>query len=176
MSTSLNHTKTFVQSCHDKHTVAISQTLLSDHVCIPFVFYKKSLVWRRPINKVETCCPVKHLHTKFCRMLLIINMEIYLIFFKSNTYFRILYWKFLMYRDSKIEVKVTLIQALRLCRGRTAYRGSTRRGWSVRVTPWPLFTPGKNPVHTVQEVGWATGLFWTGAENLADSIPGPSSP
>ena len=45
--------------------------------------------------------------------------------------------------------------------------------------PWPLFTPGKDPVSIVQEAGWALGPIWTGAENLAphwDSIPGPSSP
>jgi len=50
--------------------------------------------------------------------------------------------------------KCTLVQALRLCTGRTAHRGSrgtvllfldhgTRRGWGVSVTPRPLFTPGK---------------------------------
>ena len=54
----------------------------------------------------------------------------------------------------KVKVKVTLVQALRLCTGRTAHRGSrgialpfldhgTRRGWGVSVTPRPLFTPGK---------------------------------
>jgi hypothetical protein len=32
MSTSSNRTKTFVQCCHGKHTVASSRTLLSDHV------------------------------------------------------------------------------------------------------------------------------------------------
>ena len=40
-------------------------------------------------------------------------------------------------------------------------------------------TPGKDPVPIVQEAGWAQGLVWTGAENLAphrDSIPRPSSP
>ena len=55
----------------------------------------------------------------------------------------------------------------------------TRRGWGVRVTPWPLFNPGKDPVHIVQEAVWGPGPVWTGAENLAphrDSIPGPSSP
>jgi hypothetical protein len=36
----------------------------------------------------------------------------------------------------------------------------TRRGW-------PLSTPGKDPVPTVQEAGWAPGPAWTGAENLA---------
>jgi hypothetical protein len=54
----------------------------------------------------------------------------------------------------------TLVQALRLCTGRTAHRGSrgiavlfldrgTRRGWGVSVTPRPLFTPGKAPVPIV---------------------------
>jgi len=73
------------------------------------------------------------------------------------------------------------------CTGRTALRGSrgiallfhyhsTRREWGVSVTPWPLSTPRKDPVPTVQEAGWAPGPVWTGAENLAphrDSIPGP---
>jgi hypothetical protein len=72
----------------------------------------------------------------------------------------------------------TLVQALRLCTDRTARRGSrvialpflnhgTRRGWGVSVTPRLLFTPGKDPVPIVQEAGWAPGLVWTGAENLA---------
>jgi len=87
-------------------------------------------------------------------------------------------------------VTCTLVQALRLCTGRTAHRGSrgitlpfhdhcTGRGWGVSVTPWPLFTPGKDPVPIVQEAGWAPGPVWTGAIYLAphrDSIPGPSSP
>ena len=33
--------------------------------------------------------------------------------------------------------------------------------------PRPLFTPGKDPVPIVQEVWWAPGPVWTGAENLA---------
>ena len=72
----------------------------------------------------------------------------------------------------------TLVQALRLCTGRTDHRGSrgiallfhdhgTRRGWGVSVTPRPLFTPGKDPAPIVQEAGWAPGPVWTGAENLA---------
>jgi len=78
----------------------------------------------------------------------------------------------------KVKVKCTLVQALRLCTGRTAHRGSrgiallfpdrgTRRGWGVSVTPRPLFTPGKDPVPIVHEAGWAPGPVWTGAENLA---------
>jgi hypothetical protein len=78
----------------------------------------------------------------------------------------------------KIKVKVTVVQALRLCRDRTARRRSrgivlpfhdhgTGRGWGVSVTPWPLFIPGKDPVPIIQEAGWAPGPVWTGAENLA---------
>ena len=86
------------------------------------------------------------------------------------------------------KVKCTLVQALRLCTGRTAHRGSrgiavlfldhgTRRGWGVNVTPWPLFTLGKEPVPIVQEAGWAPGPVWTGAENLASTeIRSPDRP
>jgi hypothetical protein len=56
----------------------------------------------------------------------------------------------------KKKIKVTLVQALRLCTGRVTHRGSrgiallfqdhgTRRGWEVSVTPRPLFTPGERP-------------------------------
>jgi hypothetical protein len=38
-------------------------------------------------------------------------------------------------------------------------------GWSK---PCPVrFSPGKEPVPTVQEAGWAPEPVWTGAENLA---------
>jgi len=88
----------------------------------------------------------------------------------------------------KVKVKCTLVQALRLCTGRTAHRVSrgialpvldhgTRRGWGVSVTPRPLFTPGKDPVPTVQEAGWAPGAVWTGAENLSPTgIRSPDRP
>ena len=77
-----------------------------------------------------------------------------------------------------IKVKFTLVQALRLCTGRTAHMRSrgvalpfhdhgTRRGWGVSVTPWPLFTPAKDPVPIIQKAEWAPGQVWTGAENLA---------
>ena len=80
------------------------------------------------------------------------------------------------------------MQALRLCTGRTAHRGSkgiarlfidhgTRRGWGVSVTPRPLFTPGKDPVLIVQEAGWAPGPVWTAVENLAPTgILSPDRP
>ena len=88
----------------------------------------------------------------------------------------------------KVKVKCTLLQALRLCTGRTTRRGNrgvallfldhgTRRGRGVSVTPWPLFTPGKDPVPIVQEAGWAPGPVWTGAENLAPTgIRSPDRP
>jgi len=86
------------------------------------------------------------------------------------------------------KVKCTLVQALRLCTGRAAHRGSrgiallfhdhgTRRGWGVSVTPRPLFTPGKNPVPIVKEAGWAPGPVWTVVENLVPTgIRSPARP
>jgi hypothetical protein len=47
----------------------------------------------------------------------------------------------------------------------------------VSITPWLLFTPGKEPVPIVQEAGWAPGPVWTGAENLAPTgIRSPDHP
>ena len=77
-----------------------------------------------------------------------------------------------------VKVKIALVQALRLCTGRTAHRGiigialpfhdhGTRRELGFSVTPRPLFTPVKDPVPILQEAGWAPGRVWTGAENLA---------
>jgi hypothetical protein len=90
------------------------------------------------------------------------------------------YWWRFSIMECKVMVKCTLVQALSLCTGRTARRGSrgialpfndhgTRREWGVSVTPRPLFTPGKNPVPIVQEAGWARGPVWTGAENFAST-------
>jgi len=88
----------------------------------------------------------------------------------------------------KKKVECTLVQALRLCTGRTAHMGSigiallfhdhsTRRWWGVGVKPRPLFTPRKDTVPTVQGAGWAPGLVWTGAENLAPTgIQSPGRP
>ena len=84
--------------------------------------------------------------------------------------------------------KVHPVQALRLCTGRTAHRGSwgialpfldhdTRMGWGVSVTPRPLFTLVKDPVSIVQEAGWALGPVWTGVENLGPTgIRSPDRP
>jgi hypothetical protein len=88
----------------------------------------------------------------------------------------------------KKKVKCTLVQALRLCTGRTVHRGSrgiallfhyhgTRRGLVVSITPRPLLIPGKDTVPIVLEAGWAPGPVWTGAENLASTgIRSPDRP
>jgi len=46
------------------------------------------------------------------------------------------------------------------------------------LTPRPgRFTPGKETVPIAQEAGWAPGLVWTGADNLAPSeIRSPERP
>jgi hypothetical protein len=90
------------------------------------------------------------------------------------------YWKV------KVKVKCTLVHALRLCTGRTAHREGTgiallfhdhgtRKSWGV--TPRPLFTPGKDPVPTVEKDGWDSGPVWTRVENLAPTgIRSPDRP
>ena len=49
----------------------------------------------------------------------------------------------------------------------------TRRGWVVSSTPRPHYTPGKEPVPFLQEVGWVQGPVWTVGKSLPhrDSIP-----
>ena len=51
----------------------------------------------------------------------------------------------------------------------------TRRGWVVRVTSRPLFTPGKDTVPILQEAGWTPGPVWMGGKSRhqRDSIPDP---
>jgi len=91
--------------------------------------------------------------------------------------------------DWEVKVQCTPVQALRLCTGRTARNRSrgiallfhdhdTRRGWGLSVTPRPLFTTGKDPVPIVQEVGWAQGPVWIGAEKISPStgIRSPDRP
>ena len=49
------------------------------------------------------------------------------------------------------------------------------RWGSVNATPRPLYPQERDPVPTVQEVGWASGSVWTGAENLAPHQDRPDS-
>ena len=70
----------------------------------------------------------------------------------------------------KVKIKVTLVQALRFCTGRTAHRGS--RGIALPfhdhgTRKKPLFILGKDPVPIVQEAEWASEPVWTVGENLA---------
>jgi len=115
-------------------------------------------------------------------------MRLYLVYKIPSCYRVICSFVFELYSCCKVKVKVTRVHALRLCTGRTVHRGSrgiallfhdhsTERGWGVSVTPWPLFTPGKDPVPIVREAGWAPGPVWTGAENLAPTgIRSPDLP
>ena len=77
-----------------------------------------------------------------------------------------------------VNVKCNLVQALRLCTGRTARRGSrgiallfldnsTRMGeWSAsRLGRYLPPTKTRYPLY-VQEAGWAPGPVWTNAKNL----------
>ena len=67
-----------------------------------------------------------------------------------------------------VNVKCTLVQALRLCTGRTAHRGSrgiallfldhsNRRGWGLSVTPRSLFTPEKTWYPLYRRMGGPQG-------------------
>ena len=122
----------------------------------------------------------------WCKIIGFHNVEFGILFRFMTTLARPC-WVFSMECSIK-KVKCTRVQALRLCTGRTAHRGSggialpfhdrgTRRGWGVSVTPRPLFIPGKGPVSIVQEAGWASGPVWTGAEILAPTgIRSPDRP
>ena len=81
---------------------------------------------------------------------------------------------------AKVKVKVILVQALRLCTGRTAHRGSrdialpfhyhgTRRRWGVSFTPRPLFTPGKDRYPLYRRLGGPKA----GLEKCGKSRPPP---
>ena len=88
-----------------------------------------------------------------------------------------------------VKVKYTPVQALTLCTGRTAHRGSrsipllfldhgTRRGWEVSVTPRLLFNPRERPgTHcTGGWVGPRAGLDGRKISSPPGFDPGQSSP
>jgi len=87
----------------------------------------------------------------------------------------------------KKSVKVTLVQALWLCTGCTAHRGSrgiallfhdhgTRRGWGVSITPQPLCSPGKSQYPLYRRLGGPQGRFGQVRKNLAPTrIRSPDS-
>jgi len=43
-------------------------------------------------------------------------------------------------------------------------------GLVVNATPWLLYLWERDLVPILQEAGWAPGLAWTGAENLAPPL------
>ena len=74
-------------------------------------------------------------------------------------------------------MKCTLVQALGLCKGRTVHRGSRGialhflrprywKGVSGQLHAPAALYPGKEPVPILQEVVWAPGPVWKGAENF----------
>jgi hypothetical protein len=89
----------------------------------------------------------------------------------------------------KVKVKVTLVQALRFCTGRTAHKGSrgiallfrdhgTRRGeWSAS-RPGRSSPPGKNRYHLYRRLDGPQGRSGQMRKSRThrDSIPGPFSP
>ena len=80
----------------------------------------------------------------------------------------------MLYRKSKSKVHPTTGHKGREGEERSVLDGGV---WS---TPRPgRFTPGEANRSFVEEVAWAPGSVWTGAENLApnrNSNPEPSSP
>jgi len=59
------------------------------------------------------------------------------------------------------------------CTAWVSHTTITTRGWVVSSTARPHFTPGKDPVPILQEVGWAPGPVWTGGKSHPhwNSIP-----
>ena len=106
----------------------------------------------------------------------------------SRAEIRYLHTRCALYKWTINNIKYALVQALRLCTGRTAHRGSrgialpfhdhgTRRGEGSASRPGRFFAPGKDTVPIVLEAGWAPGPVWTGAENIAPTgIRSPDRP
>ena len=88
-----------------------------------------------------------------------------------------------------VKVKCTLVQALRLCTGRTTHRGSrgialpfhdhgTRRGEESAARPGRSLPPGKTRYPLYRRLGGPQGRSGQVGKISPhrDSIPGPSSP
>jgi hypothetical protein len=72
----------------------------------------------------------------------------------------------------KRKVKFTLEQAMKAQRGSRGIAYSffnlgARWEWVVNTTSPPLYTRERDPVPSVQVVGWAPRSVWTGAKNLS---------
>ena len=71
--------------------------------------------------------------------------------------------KFFCYRPS-VAQRVGRILAL------LYHDRSTRRGWIFSSTPWPHFTPGKDPMPIAQGAGWTPGPVWTDRKSRPNRI------
>jgi hypothetical protein len=70
-----------------------------------------------------------------------------------------------------IKIHLTLDQVMKVQRGSRGtavlFNLNTRCGRVVNVTRRPLCPRARDPVHILQEAGWAPEPVWVGAENLA---------
>jgi len=82
------------------------------------------------------------------------------------------------FETCKVKVKCTFVQALRICTGRTAHRGSrviallfldhgTRRGEASASRAGRSLPPGKTRYTLCSRLSGAPGPVWTGEEKLA---------
>ena len=126
-------------------------------------FTEITLFWRFSLRSSEFCCSLQFFQRRwrFFNDALIRYKKLWRIFNDSlNRFSPLIAMWCTVQRKVKVKVKCTPVQALRLCTGRTAHRGSrgivllflgydTRRGCGVIVTPRPLSTPGKTryPLH-----------------------------
>jgi len=111
-----------------------------------------------------------------CRIFLIFNLLVRkkkpLDFERLRMWFRETLIRTLKVKCSRYRLGVTQ----RVGRGTALlfHERDTRKGWVVRNTLRPHFTPGKDPpVPILQEAGWALGPVWTGEKSRPhwDSIP-----
>ena len=73
--------------------------------------------------------------------------------------------------DKRNKVKFTLEQTTKVQRGSRCilysfFKLGARWEWMVNTTPLPLYPRKTDLVHTSEEVVWASGAMWVGAENL----------
>jgi len=163
-------------------------TATSFHVLLisPFTRFKWSVAVRWAVRygvKTNNCTLVyiwKHVINIVCR-LHVSAVDV--------TIIREVHYKGLLHRNIKelseamqrLKIKREKCSRYRLCVAQRTGRGiaplfhdgGTRRGWVVSSTLRPHFTPGKDPVPILQEVGWDPGPVWTGGKSRPhrDSIP-----
>jgi len=113
------------------------------------------------MNSLPVLSLSSQLHSAEC------SVGIWILFCWSKNF--LLAINIILLNKSKVsKVKCTLVQALRLCTGRMAHRGSrgialpfldhgTRRGWGVSLTPRPFLSPGKTRYPLYRRLGGPQG-------------------